>query len=187
LFLGKGKDGTETQVGNKMNVTVLRLGHRRNRDKRITTHCALVARAFGARKIILSGERDDAVIESVRAVVKKWGGNFSIEYAENWRAVLKKFGGFKVHLTMYGEKTRPSRLRKQKNVLVVIGAGKVPPEVYKAVDYNVAIGNHPHSEVAALAVFLLKNLGEGKLWSQQKGAKTKIIPQKNSKRVVTKL
>ena len=34
-------------------IAVLRIGHRINRDKRITTHCALVARAFGAKKIFI--------------------------------------------------------------------------------------------------------------------------------------
>ena len=36
-------------------VTVLRLGHRRERDKRITSHLGLTARAFGADQIVLSG------------------------------------------------------------------------------------------------------------------------------------
>ncbi|MGI0148094.1 MAG: tRNA (cytidine(56)-2'-O)-methyltransferase, partial [Thermoplasmata archaeon] len=34
-------------------VTVLRLGHRPSRDKRVTTHVALVARAFGAAGILV--------------------------------------------------------------------------------------------------------------------------------------
>jgi tRNA (cytidine56-2'-O)-methyltransferase len=34
-------------------ITVLRIGHRLGRDKRITTHVALVARAFGANKILV--------------------------------------------------------------------------------------------------------------------------------------
>ncbi|MFH1056900.1 MAG: tRNA (cytidine(56)-2'-O)-methyltransferase [Candidatus Micrarchaeota archaeon] len=169
-----------------MNVTVLRLGHRKERDKRITTHCALVARAFGARKIILSGEKDEAIMESVSAVVKKWGGPFEVVYEENWRKTLKNYKGYKVHLTMYGQKL-PGKAKKQKNLLVVIGAGKVPGEVYKMVDANVAVGSQPHSEVAALAAFLLKTLGEKPLWRKMEGAKAKIIPQKNSKRVVTTL
>ena len=166
-----------------MKITVLRLGHRRERDKRITTHCALVARAFGARKIILSGEQDESVVESVRDAAKNWGGSFEVAYEKNWRRVLKKFKGFKVHLTMYGTKTPAQKLRKQQNVLVVIGASKVPFEVYKMVDANVAIGSQPHSEVGALAVFLLKVLGEKPLWEKRKGAKLEITPQKNSKKV----
>ena len=41
-----------------MKVNVLRLDHRLKRDTRITTHVCLTARAFGASKIYLAGERD---------------------------------------------------------------------------------------------------------------------------------
>jgi tRNA (cytidine56-2'-O)-methyltransferase len=41
-----------------MRVTVLRLGHRPERDKRITTHVGLVARAFGAEEMLLAGGGD---------------------------------------------------------------------------------------------------------------------------------
>ena len=34
-------------------VIILRLGHRPERDKRITTHVALTARAFGAEGMLL--------------------------------------------------------------------------------------------------------------------------------------
>ncbi len=173
-----------------MKITVLRLGHRKERDKRITTHCALVARAFGAAKIILSGERDDAVIKSVRGLVKTWGGEFEVEYRADWRKAIKNFRGFTAHLTMYGEKLPAAarRIRREaggRNLLVIIGAGKVPSEVYKMVDANVAVGSQPHSEVAALAAFLLKILGEKPLWAARGKAKLKIIPQKKSKRVAT--
>lgn len=171
-----------------MKITVLRLCHRKERDKRVTTHCALVARAFGAKKIILSGEKDDAVVKSVEGVVKNWGGDFEITYEANWKKALRSFKGTKVHLTMYGKKVNDfPAIKKSKNLLVVIGASKVPAEVYKMVDANVAIGSQPHSEVAALAVFLLETLGERQLWAEKKKARVKIIPQKNSKRVVTNL
>ena len=38
----------------KMKIEVLRIGQRVIRDDRVTTHVALVARAFGASKIYLS-------------------------------------------------------------------------------------------------------------------------------------
>ena len=37
---------------------------------------------------------------------------------------------------------------------VVIGAEQVPREIYEIADFNIAVTNQPHSEVAALAVFL---------------------------------
>ncbi|MEM2587047.1 MAG: tRNA (cytidine(56)-2'-O)-methyltransferase, partial [Candidatus Bathyarchaeia archaeon] len=65
-------------------VFVLRLGHRIERDKRITTHVFLVARAFGAHGAFYSGQRDDKVEESVRKVVERWGGSFNVEYVRDW-------------------------------------------------------------------------------------------------------
>ena len=42
----------------------------------------------------------------------------------------------------------------KKDILFIVGAEKVPPWVFESADYNVAVGNQPHSEVAALAVAL---------------------------------
>ena len=42
-------------------IYILRLGHRPERDKRITTHVALTARAFGAKGIFVSTK--DEVLE----------------------------------------------------------------------------------------------------------------------------
>ena len=39
-------------------IEVVRLSHRLPRDIRITTHCALTARAFGATKFIYGGQKD---------------------------------------------------------------------------------------------------------------------------------
>jgi tRNA (cytidine56-2'-O)-methyltransferase len=141
-------------------VFVLRLGHRKERDKRVSTHVALTARAFGARGIYFSS-RDDKLFESVRDVVSRWGGDFFIEEA-NWRKLLKDFNGLKVHLTMYGIPLpeRIEEIKKHNRILVVVGAEKVPPEIYELCDMNIAIGNQPHSEVAALAVFLDRVLGK---------------------------
>jgi tRNA (cytidine56-2'-O)-methyltransferase len=43
---------------------------------------------------------------------------------------------------------------RDKDLLVVIGAEKVPGYIYGVADFNIAVGHQPHSEVAALAVFL---------------------------------
>jgi tRNA (cytidine56-2'-O)-methyltransferase len=40
------------------------------------------------------------------------------------------------------------------SILIVVGAEKVPRDIYDLADYNIAVGNQPHSEIAALAVFL---------------------------------
>ena len=173
-------------------IAVLRLGHRPERDKRITTHVALTARAFGAEKIIIAAEEDEHVKESVEDVVKRWGGPFEIEFNPSWKKILREWRekGIIVHLTMYGihvDDAMPrlkEELKAGKDILVVVGAEKVPREVYELAHYNVAIGNQPHSEVAALAVFLDRLLdGEG-LRKEFKGAKLRIIPQERGKKVI---
>ena len=42
----------------------------------------------------------------------------------------------------------------ESEILVVVGGAKVSGTIFELADYNIAIGHQPHSEVAALAVFL---------------------------------
>ncbi|MFN3384121.1 MAG: tRNA (cytidine(56)-2'-O)-methyltransferase [Archaeoglobaceae archaeon] len=167
-----------------MDVYVLRLGHRLGRDQRISTHVALTARAFGAKGIYFD-KYDKKLFESVKKVVETWGGDFFIESVE-WKKLLRSFDGLKVHLTMYGlplvEKIK--EIRKSERILVVVGAEKVPREVYEICDLNVSIGLQPHSEVSALAVFLDRLL-EGAVFSFEfKNAKLKIVPCEKGKRIL---
>ena len=176
-----------------MVVTVLRLGHRRVRDKRVSTHCGLVARALGADGIVYSGEKDEKLVASIEKVVGNWGGVFEVSYVKNWRKFLSDFKGVKVHLTMYGlgfEKEM-SNVRKMaaegggRNVLVVIGAEKVPGEVYKIVDFNLSVGSQPHSEIAALALFL-DRFFKGKEFEKKFEGKISVKPCKEGKIIVEK-
>jgi tRNA (cytidine56-2'-O)-methyltransferase len=71
-----------------------------------------------------------------------------------------------------------------KDLLVIVGGEKVPGEVYGLADYNIAVGNQPHSEIAALATFL-DWLQEGKeLRKEFSNVKLKIIPSPNGKKVL---
>ena len=161
-------------------VYVLRLGHRPERDKRISTHVALTARAFGAKGIYFD-KYDESVFNSIRDVVDRWGGDFFIEVA-NWKKLLKEFDGLKVHLTMYGiplpEKL--DEIKRAEKVLVIVGAEKVPREVFELSDLNISIGTQPHSEVAALAVFLEKVLGVV-FDLKFDNAKIRVIPSERGK------
>jgi tRNA (cytidine56-2'-O)-methyltransferase len=167
-------------------IAVLRLGHRIERDKRLSTHCGLVARAFGARKIIYSGQKDSGLEESISSVVRGWGGPFSIEHTESGRKVIKDWKGKSVHLTVYGmpvqEKIRA--IRKVKNLLVVVGGEKVPPEVYQECDWNIQVSGQPHSEVAALAVFLHEYFQGKELGKRFRKAGKRVIPQERGKRII---
>jgi len=169
-------------------LVVLRLGHRRSRDARVTTHVCLTARALGADAVWVV-EKDSALERAVKGVVERFGGPFAVKTGVGWRKAMEAFGGVKVHLTMYGEpldKALPKirEAAKGGRVMVVVGASKVPGEVYGLADFNVAVASQPHSEVAALAVFL-DRLGEG-AWARRKfkGGRVAISPSARGKVVV---
>src|SRR3989344_4731126 len=114
-------------------IVVLRYGHRLVRDYRVTSHCCLVARAFGAKKIIIAGDEDKSITESVEDISKRWGGPFKVEFTGSWRKTLaevRKKGFLVVHLTMYGLRLQKEekRLRREKKLLIVIGSQKVEKE-----------------------------------------------------------
>ncbi|OLB92088.1 MAG: tRNA (cytidine(56)-2'-O)-methyltransferase [Thaumarchaeota archaeon 13_1_40CM_38_12] len=173
-----------------MKIEVLRIGQRLVRDDRVTTHAALVSRAFGASKILMYDVNPD-IKDTISKINRMWGSDFKVEIIENWKEVIssKKKGAFKiVHLTMYGESlnTMEPDLRKEDKILVVIGAEKVPREVYDMADYNIAVGNQPHSEISALAVLLDRVLQGKQLQTKYSNAEHEIIPTKKGKRVMNK-
>jgi tRNA (cytidine56-2'-O)-methyltransferase len=165
-------------------IKVLRLGHRRGRDDRISTHVGLTARQWGADKVVYSGESDDNMLESQRDIIDRWGGDMTVEFREDWKKVIKDFEGLKVHMTMYGlkidEKLEDLKEEWDEDLLVVVGAEKVPRWVYTHVDYNISVGNQPHSEIAALAVFLDRIRDEG-LEQEFEGAEIEVEPSENRK------
>ena len=171
-----------------MVVRVLRLGHRPARDKRVTTHLFLAARAFGASGAVYTGKRDLVLEETIGDVVSDWGGSFDIRFSESWRSEVRGWGasGRVVHLTMYGLPLREvvSEIRGcGSDLLVVVGGAKVPGEVYGLADWNIAVTSQPHSEVSALAVFL-HELYEGR-WLERvyEGGRLRVVPQARGKRV----
>ncbi|MBU0532442.1 tRNA (cytidine(56)-2'-O)-methyltransferase [Candidatus Micrarchaeota archaeon] len=149
-----------------MEIIVLRLGHRLPRDERISTHVALVARAFGANSIIYSGQHDSGLEASVKKICENWGGLFHISYERNPLTFIKKMKdtGFTVlHLTMYGISLsdKLNALKLHKKLLIIVGSEQVPRDIYEFADFNISITNQPHSEVAALAI-TLDRLNKGK-------------------------
>lgn len=151
----------------------------------MTTHVALAARAFGADKILIAA-KDAGLVRSVRSVVARFGGTFEIEDGIDWKKTVRKWPGSVVHLTMYGQ-SLDEALPKiiGDDLLVVVGAEKVPPEIYEMAHFNVAVGNQPHSEVAALAVFLDRLL-DGQGIRRQLDGRLTIIPSQRGKRVMEK-
>jgi tRNA (cytidine56-2'-O)-methyltransferase len=171
-------------------VLVLRLGHRIPRDLRVTTHVCLTARAFGADGLILADVVDKALEQTVRDVSHRFGGDFQIRMGQPWRQVVKDWkakGGEVIHLTAYGvrlpeamEAIRASSSPK----LVVVGAEKVPGEVYELATWNVSVTNQPISEVSALALFLDRYFKGKEFSAEFKNARLRIVPSARGKKVV---
>ncbi|RLI15333.1 tRNA (cytidine(56)-2'-O)-methyltransferase [Candidatus Bathyarchaeota archaeon] len=176
-------------------IVVLRWGHRPQRDARLTTHVVLTARALGASGVILTDVKDEKIKETVEKVVNNWGGQFFFEMGIPWEKAVRKWrenGGVVVHLTVYGENIETSDVLERikasgKDVLVIVGSQKVPREFFseKVSDFNVAIGNQPHSECSSLAVFLDRYFNGKELTKTFENAKIRIIPQKRGKKVVS--
>lgn len=164
-------------------ITILRIGHRPERDKRVTTHVSLVARAFGADKILVDF-KDPELEKTFAGVNDRFGSSVELLTGVKWKQVIREWEGKIVHLTMYGEELDAAVKALPRNLplLVIVGAEKVPGEVYEFADFNIAVGNQPHSEVAALALFL-DRFFEGKALRDFDG-KMKIVPNKEGKVVV---
>lgn len=169
-------------------VWVLRLGHRLVRDDRTTLHVGLVARAFGANGIF-AYNADPEFKEKIDKVVDNWGGDFKVEVVDDWKDVMKKWKrseGRIVHLTMYGLELSNSINKISEfmsDILVVVGASKVPRIVYELSDYNISVGNQPHSEIAALAVFLDRLFGGEELKRWYAESRLRIIPNSLGKKL----
>ncbi len=178
-----------------MKISILRLGHRLPRDERITTHVALVSRAFGASEFVYCGQHDSSLESSVSSIVRNWGGELTVRHEKNFERVIRDYkkNGFVVcHLTMYGlpvldvlgsESWKMKMKTENSRLLVVIGAEQVPGIVYELADFNIAVTSQPHSEVAALAVFL-NEATEGKMLGnvQFKNAKIRVLPSERGKK-----
>ncbi len=150
----------------------------------MTTHVALSSRALGAKGIFVDTE--DPVLESnVRSVVERFGGDYTIETGVAYRQKIKAWPGKVVHLTMYGQRVDEAlpKIPHDEDLLIVVGAEKVPAEVYQRADFNVSVGNQPHSEIAALAI-LLDRFTEGKALYADREGQLEVIPNERGKTVV---
>ena len=173
-----------------MKIEVLRIGQRLVRDDRVTTHVVLVSRAFGVSKILMQ-EVNPKIKNTIYEINRAWGGTFEVEIIDNWKKTLKakKKDSFKiVDLTMYGESidSVQDKIRQEEQILIVVGAEKVPREVYDLAEYNVAVGNQPHSEISALAVLLDRVLQGKQFLKKHANAKQEIVPVKKGKKVIYK-
>jgi tRNA (cytidine56-2'-O)-methyltransferase len=153
----------------------------------------MVARAFGASSFVLANVKDDEIKNVVQRISASWGGRFDFIMELPWKQVVDEWhrrGRVVVHLTAYGENIETSDVMARikatgRDLLVIVGSQKVPRAFFSSEvsDYNVAVGNQPHSEISALAVFL-DRLYEGReLGGDFDDAKLRIVPQKHGKSV----
>ena len=165
-------------------IEVLRLDHRIHRDPRISTHIALISRAFGASKLYYSGDKDSDMEETVNKVAKEFGGPFEIEHVKDYFKLIKEKKKI-VHLTVYGlpVQNEIKKIQKFSDLLVIVGGSKVPPEVYNLSDFNISVTQQPHSELAALAIFLDKYFDSKELEKKFDNSKSVIMPQEKGKLV----
>jgi len=176
-------------------VVVLRWGHRL-RDKRLTTHVALAARALGASGIIITDVEDEKLKKTINKVVETWGGSFFFQIGPLWKTVMKDWktkGGKVIHLTVYGENIQTSDVirrikRTGRDILVIVGSRKVPSQFFSRdySDFNVAVGNQPHSECSSLAIFLDRFFEGRELAKRFEGARLRIMPRKHGKKLLRK-
>ena len=168
-------------------VTVLRLGHRPGRDERMTTHVGLTARALGADRAIIT-ENATQSVETVQDITDRFGGPFDVEVTDSPKAIVRNWNGAVVHLTMYGLPVQDvesdlQAAHREEPMLVVVGGGKVPFEIYDRADWNVAVTNQPHSEIAGLAVFLDRLFDGRELDREWTDADQVVIPEETGKNV----
>lgn len=145
--------------------------------------------------MILADVEDRQIKETIAEVVSNWGGTFFFQMGVPWKAAVRNWrtkDGIVVHLTTYGENLQASTVLQRiratgKDVMVIVGSQKVPSEFFSSEvsDFNVAVGNQPHSECSSLAVFLDRFFCGRELVKEFKNAKNRIVPQKHGKRMLS--
>jgi len=123
----------------------------------------------------IGGSESDVTAVSLRGKAKYFDDDFQIDILSIFDIPL-----FTEHLTFTWFSTK---IRNEDKILIVVGAEKVPREIYELADYNVAVGSQPHSEVSALGV-LLDRIQQGKQFEFKfENPERTIIPQEQGKDV----
>jgi len=145
--------------------------------------------------MILADVEDRQIKKTMAEVVSNWGGPFFFQMGIPWKTAVGTWrikNGIVVHLTAYGENVQTSTVLQRiratgKDVMVIVGSQKVPSEFFssKVSDFNVAVGNQPHSECSSLAVFLDRFFCGRELVKRFENAKVRIVPQKRGKRLLS--
>lgn len=116
------------------------------------------------------------------------GGSFYVKNDVNFKQEIRDWkaaGGKVCHLSMYGINLPnvTDELKKCDRLMIVVGAEKVPPEIYQLADWNIAVGSQPHSEVAAVAITMDRIADGEPLEREFPGAELTIVPTEKGKKV----
>jgi tRNA (cytidine56-2'-O)-methyltransferase len=138
---------------------------------------------------MLLASDDPSIKQNIEDVATRWGGNFYVVNDVNWKQEIRKWkeeGGKVCHLSMYGINLPDAvaEIRQCEKLMLVVGAEKVPSEIYDLADWNIAVGNQPHSEVAAVAITLDRIALSDPLQQCLSGGKLSIIPTERGKKVI---
>jgi tRNA (cytidine56-2'-O)-methyltransferase len=136
-----------------------------------------------------SGDQDGDMEHSISKVNERWGGTFAVKYIYKPLSLVKGWRnrGITVHLTMYGlpiDDVIEDIRRTRRDILVIVGGPKVPGAYYSLSDYNVSITNQPHSEIAALAIFLDRYFEGRELNLEFPGGKLRVVPSDRGKKLL---
>jgi len=148
----------------------------------------LTARALGADRVVLADEAGSRG-DTIEDITERFGGPFAVESTDSPLDYIREWDGQTVHLTMYGLpiQDRETEIRDAfesgHSLLVVVGAEKVPFDVYEQATHNVAVTNQPHSEIASLAVFLDHLYESEELDREWEDAERAVVPKKLGKQV----
>ncbi len=156
---------------------------------------ALTARALCASGFILADVEDAHIEETVTKITRLGAETSTLKWEHLGRRAVRDWkakGGIIVHLTAYGENIQTSdvigRIKAAgKDVMLLVGSQKVPGEFYsdEVSDFNVAVGNQPHSECSALAIFLDRYFEGKELAKPFEKAKITIVPKERGKEIKT--
>jgi tRNA (cytidine56-2'-O)-methyltransferase len=141
---------------------------------------------MGAEVVYLE-EVESGLVRKIEEVNRKWGGDFHVKELD-WKTAIrsaKEEGRVTVHLTMYGLPIykKMEELRNYNDFLLMVGGPKVPSEMYQLADFNISVTLQPHSEIAALAIFMHELQKGEELKREFQHSKMKIVPREKGKQV----
>lgn len=140
----------------------------------------MAARAFGASNVTFVSKKNPKLIRHFKTLNRKWGGNFSVEFTNNWREHVRSKKNYKVvYLTRYGipiNKIEYS-LKTYKNILVIVTVTETAKKLMDISDFNVSITSQPHAAASAVALFLHHFFEGRELALHFENAEYKVVPE----------